>query len=111
MKELLVQFAKTAALCSALGLAMLAVIEWAASSSSRRELALALGLVLSTGLAFLTVRSAIDGWRTGVLPGKTGSVTREAQPVLYWTLLALEAAASAGLAAVAIYCAARFAAG
>ncbi|MFN3890695.1 MAG: hypothetical protein ACK4MV_09885 [Beijerinckiaceae bacterium] len=104
MTKHLVQIARTAALCGALGLGLYLALEAAAASPARDALANWLGLVLSVALSLVTIPATIAGWRSGELPGRPGLIERGNEPRWYWLLLTLEGACSLGLIALAAYC-------
>ncbi|MDP2355877.1 MAG: hypothetical protein Q8M31_07410, partial [Beijerinckiaceae bacterium] len=92
-------------LCAMLGLALYLAAEAFASTAGRNAAVLWLALALSLGLSFWSIPAALKAWRTGVLPSKTGMIERDKDPVFYWSLMALEGAANAGLLALSAYCA------
>ena len=107
MTENLIRIAKTAVLCSGLGLALYFVVEAIAATSDRTAIALWLGLVFCFGLLLITTPMLLQDWRSGELQGRTGRITREGDPVWYWTLMALNGCSIIGTIALVVYCATR----
>lgn len=103
----LIRIAKTAVLCAGLGLALYVVVEAIAATSDRTAIALWLGLVFCVGLLLITTPMLLQDWRSGELQGRTGRITREGDPVWYWTLMALNGCSIIGTIALVVYCATR----
>ncbi len=103
----LIRIAKTAVLCAALGLALYVIVEAIAAAGARTAIALWLGLVFCVGLLLITTPMFLQDWRSGELQGRTGRITREGDPVRYWTLLALNGGSIIGMIALVVYCATR----
>lgn len=103
----LIRIAKTAVLCSGLGLALYFVVEAIAASGDRTAIALWLGLVFCIGLLLVTTPMFLHDWRTREVQGRTGRISREGEPVWYWTLMALNGGSICGMIALVVYCATR----
>lgn len=104
LREVLRRIARTAALVAVLALLLFALVGWIAEQPGA-EYALALGLSLP--LALLSGWVVVEALLSGELPYRGGVDRRAQKPVAYWTGLAVIAASTVGLVALAVWCVAR----
>jgi hypothetical protein len=98
-KEIATQIGRTALLCGGLGAALYLVLSHAVHYPLFAPM---LAFALAAALVLLVAGSLRYALREGIVPAKVRSISRQDEPVIYWSVLAFEAACGCLSLAVAI---------